>query len=498
LICGNANSSSPTLNDHIKHSTSMPAFVTTPTLTPWHFSRRTPVSNFQPYRSCRVCCSVAAEPLETPEKRSSTKRPDAIVVGAGVSGLSAARTLANAGLSVRIIESSDGVGGRVRSDIVNGFTLDRGFQVFIEAYPEQRALLGEVGYKQLNLQSFTPGALVCIADRFYTIADPFRAPLLSLQGLFAPVGSLADKLGVAALRVRLTMLPKWLEGDGELSVSTEEFLLRHFSPSMVDRFFRPFYSGIFLSSLDKQSARMFAFVFRMFALAPASLPSAGIGAFPQQLAAALPGELVSIELNMTVTSLSSLREEAPIVIIATDALAANRLLSPKLSLTPPPPPERGSTCVYFSSPNAAPVTGKILILNGDGEAAGPINNMCFPTNLSASLAPPGQTLVSATIVGDASEYPTDDDLEDAVRAQMSGMFGKKEVESWTFLRSYRVPNSQPAQDPSSIVDPSPDPTVEPGLYVCGDYRNTPTINGALASGRVAAEEAIAYFARLRA
>jgi protoporphyrinogen oxidase len=412
--------------------------------------------------------------------------------------LSAARTLSDAGISVRLVEASDGVGGRVRSDIVDGYVLDRGFQVFIEAYPEQRAALGKDGYEALNLQPFLPGAIVSVAGKFYTIADPFRAPFLSLKGLFSPVGSLADKLGVALLRLRLTVRPQRPEDDALLSLSTEDFLLRSFSQNMYNSFFRPFYSGIFLSSLDRQSARMFAFVFRMFASAPASLPAAGIGAFPERLAAALPADLVSISLNTPATSLSSLREQAPVVIIATDAAAAIRLLEPEnAALTPPPPAARGSCCVYFASRNPAPLSENILVLNGDGASAGPVNNMFFPTNVSPALAPAGHTLVSATIVGNAEEYPTDADLEASVRKQMIEMFGADEVHGWTFLRSYRVPNSQPAQNPASTSDPAPSPRLEDGLYVCGDYRNTPTVNGALASGRLAAEEAIVYLTKLR-
>jgi Flavin containing amine oxidoreductase len=417
----------------------------------------------------------------------------AIVVGAGLAGLAAAKRLADEGVSVRVLEASDAVGGRVRSDLVDGFILDRGFQVFICAYPELKSVLN---YEALKLCEFRPGAVVRSGGAFYGLTDPFRAPLEALQGLFSPVGTIFDKLRVASLRLLLTShQPDEIlrGGAGTATKSTEEYLRAHFSESIIDQFFRPFYQGIFLAPLAEQSARMFAFVFRMFSTDPAALPANGIGSVAEQLAASLPSNLVTIELNSPVTDLGAL--DAPVKIVATDETVAVRLLTAFGYGSLAEPQALGSICLYFASTRPPPISRPVLILNGDGPGSsrdgGLVNNMFFPTNVAPSYGPPGKTLVSTTIVGNGGGM-SDDELEAAVRSQMSHWFGESEVSEWKFLRAYRVGYSQPRQHPESEFDRPPKSMASPGLFLCGDYRNTPTVNGALVSGRLAAEEALAY------
>lgn len=431
-----------------------------------------------------ICCEKTEKPV--------------VIVGAGISGLAAAKRLAAEGVHVRLLEASDGVGGRIRSDIVDGCILDRGFQVFICGYPEQQALLD---YEELDLREFEPGAMVRTAGGFYTIADPFRRPLRSLQGAFAPVGSLIDKLNVALLRLRLTGLTpdELLRGGADtISASTEEYLLKTFSSKLVDTFFRPFYQGIFLAPLSEQSASMFGYVFNMFAREPAALPAAGIGAFPIQIAQNLPKGLVSIELNKRITSLQELDNEARAVIIATEGPEAARLISNDDAMEElEPPASRGSVCVYFTSSNPAPIRDPVLVLNGDGAEGpdgGPVNNMFFPSSVCSSYAPDGVTLISTTVVGDAADMD-DSQLEDAIRNHMSKWYGADEVAGWKHLRTYRVPHSQPAQSPTVNYSSPATATIAPGVFVCGDHRNTPTVNGALVSGRLAADEVLKYIAK---
>jgi protoporphyrinogen oxidase len=328
------------------------------------------------------------------------------------------------------------------------------------------------------------------------VADPFRAPLRALSGVLAPVGSLVDKLRVAMLRLSVTAASSdelLAGGVGTSKKSTEEYLGERFTPDMIDKFFRPFYQGIFLAPLGEQSARMFAFVFQMFSQAPAALPARGIGAVADQLAASLPRDLVSIELNQKVSSLSD--TNADVVIVATDGPSAARLLADVASANVEDPGSRGSICLYFSSNSPAPIQAPILVLNGNGGGSGSdggvVNNMFFPTNVCDTYAPPGRTLISTTIVGDELGK-SDEELEALVRSQMSQWFGDAEVERWSFIRSYRIPHSQPFQHPEAEFEKPARSMVSPGLFVCGDYRNTPTFNGALVSGRLAAEEAINY------
>lgn len=161
------------------------------------------------------------------------------MVGAGVAGLVCAKELVGLGKDVLLVEASDRVGGRVQTDEVDGFLLDRGFQVFIEAYPSVKR---QLDYEALELQPFWPGALVRADKGFHTVADPFRRPQDLLKGLLAPIGSFADKLKVAALRFATTS-----KSLSKLFAAPETDTLTHlkktkgFSDQMINRFFRPFY-----------------------------------------------------------------------------------------------------------------------------------------------------------------------------------------------------------------------------------------------------------------
>jgi len=412
---------------------------------------------------------------------------DAIVVGAGLAGLSCARRLVEKGLRPLVLESSDGVGGRVRTDVVDGFRLDRGFQVLLEAYPEARRVLD---YRALDLRPFFAGALVRADGRFHRVADPWRHPVDAALSAFAPVGTLADKMRVASLRSAVCA--------GSLDdlfarpeTTTLAALRAHgFSESMIDRFFRPFLGGVLLDRDLGTSSRMLEFVFRMFSLGRTALPALGMGAIPAQLAAGLPDGAVrlsapvaAVEAGAAVLA-SGERCAARAVVVACDGPSAARLLSEL-----PAPGSRGVTCLYFAAARP-PLEEPILVLDGEGE--GPVNNLCVPSALSRAYAPPGQALVSATVLG----IPSADDatLEAAVRRQLAGWFGD-EAGAWRHLRTYRIPHAQPSQE-VGVLEPAARPVgVRDGIYVCGDHRDTASIQGAMLSGRRAADAVAADAAR---
>jgi len=402
-----------------------------------------------------------------------------LIIGAGLAGLCCARTLHQAGIPVQILEASDGVGGRVRTDKVEGFLLDRGFQVLQTAYPEARRVLD---YPSLNLKPFYPGALVYCDGRLHRVGDPLRQPRHALSTIFSPIGTLADKLRLARLR--------WRVSQGSLEdlfhrpeTSTLKTLkTQGFSDSMIERFFRPFFSGVFFDQELASSSRMFEFVFRMLAEGDTALPTGGIGAIPAQLAESLPEG--SIRTNAPVARVEEgkavLASGGEVlgnkVVLATDGGETARLLgktNPFVTMS--------CACLYFAAPKP-PVADPILIL--DGENTGPVTNLAVVSNVARSYAPPGFSLMQATVVGNP-ELP-DPDLENKSREQLTRWFGP-EVGGWRLLRIYRLTNALPDQRP-----PTPDPLSQPvrvnsWLFVCGEYQSLSSIHWAMVSGRRAAE-----------
>ena len=230
-----------------------------------------------------------------------------VIIGGGLAGLTCAKQLHAAGVEFILLEASDGVGGRVRTDEVDGFLLDRGFQVLLTAYPEATRLLD---YDALNLQAFEPGSLIRTDSRFQKMSDPCRRPQHALQTAFASIGDFADKLRIGYLR--------WAAGRGDVQSifqrpdhSTEEEWKRlGFTAGMVEKFLRPFLGGIFLDHDLQTSCRMLYFVFRMFSQGDTVLPAAGMGAIPQQLAAELLEDCIRPCVRLQQTVCRYIREKS--------------------------------------------------------------------------------------------------------------------------------------------------------------------------------------------
>jgi phytoene dehydrogenase-like protein len=403
---------------------------------------------------------------------------DVIIVGAGLAGLCCARELAGHGQDVLVVERSGAVGGRLRTDEVDGFLLDRGFQVLLTAYPEARRALD---FELLGLRPFSSGALVRHHGGFARVADPLRHPLEAARSLRAGPGTMLDKLRIARLRRRLSRssLNEVLEAP---QVTTAEALrLEGFSPEMIDAFFRPYFGGIFLDPALETSSRLFAYVFKLFAQGEAALPAAGMQAIPRQLAESLPEGTVRLSATVEsvdrggVTLAGGERLEAGAVVVAADGPEAARLTGAIEA-----PGGRATTCLYFAA-ERSPLGEPILVLNG--ERRGPVNNLCVPSDVAPSYAPPGRALISASILGIP---PLDDDgVEAAARKQLRGWFGAQ-VDAWRRLAVHRIPFALPAQPPGVLATAQRPVRLRDGLFVCGDHRDTASIQGAMVSGRRAA------------
>ncbi len=369
-----------------------------------------------------------------------------------------------------MLEASDDVGGRVRTDRVDGFLLDRGFQVLLTGYPEAQAFLY---YEALDLQRFTPGALVRRAGRFERVADPLRRPSWLWSTLRANVGSLRDKFLLAQLRRAVR------SGIG-VETTTEHALRRFgFSNEIIDTLFRPWFGGVFLDRSLAASSKAFEFTFRMFGVGDTALPAQGMGAIPKQIADRLPegtihfGARVERIEERGVQLHDGTSVQARATVIATNAVQASRLLDVSA-----PPPGRGVRTLFFDAPEP-PVEDPILVLDGDG--AGPVNDLCVVSNVAPSYAPPGRALVSASVLDHVAIEG--DALEHAARAQLTEWFGR-EVGAWRHLRTVRVPFALPDQRPGVTPPPLP---LRPGLFVCGDHREAASLQGAMLSGRRAAD-----------
>lgn len=406
---------------------------------------------------------------------------DAIVVGGGVAGLVCALNLHNSGVSCLLVEASDQVGGRVRTDEVDGFLLDRGFQVYLTAYPDGQAVLD---YEPLELCSFEPGALIRYGGKFHRLSDPWRRPQHAISTVFSSAATLADKLRIASFRKHTTRGPLSDIYGRDEQTTLDLLRKRGFSEVVIERFFRPFLGGVFLDAELQTSSRMCEFVFRMFSQGDAALPARGMGEIPRQLARQLPRGTVrtntvveSIEHTNVIVA-SGERLTARAVVVATPAPISRSLLQ-----DPHPAEGRSVTCLYFSAPQP-PINDPTLVLNGDG--TGPINNLCVPSQVSARYAPAGQSLVSVTVLGD---HPDEQQLLSQVQTQLLEWFGST-VTAWRHLKTYVIGYALPVQSPPALQPVAKSSHFREGVFVCGDHCDTGSINGAMASGRRAAEAVI--------
>ncbi len=430
-----------------------------------------------------------------------------MIIGGGLAGLACARELHARDFSVVLLEAGDAIGGRVRTDNAEGFLLDRGFQVLLTAYPEAQR---QLDYQKLDLCKFEPGALVHHGRKFHRVSDPFRRPSQAFATAISNMLSLRDKFEIARLRLSLADVPpeQLFRGEREDTLT----FLRHagFSEKGIQRFFTPFFGGVFLDPSLRTSSRFFKFLFQCFAMGDTTVPRLGMEAIPQQLASALPQ--LRILLNSTATRIEKISSgryavetamrqtvEARSVVVATEADAAQQLLS--LARTEArritTVAWNGTTTFYYAG-RQAPVEEAILLLNGEGPGGGPVNHAAVMTNASSSYAPAGAHLICANVVGKAPTSEVERALlEQEARTQMRRWFGQQ-VGQWEVVGGYFIPHALPMQryaeweqGPTSVKSNAgparsrKDDSQE--IFLCGDYCETASIQGALASGRRTAE-----------
>ena len=396
------------------------------------------------------------------------------VIGAGLAGLTAARQLRLAGAEVRVLEAKPHVGGRVHSVTQDGFTLDAGFQVLFTAYP---AVKRNLDLKRLDLVSLPPAAVICRGHLRETVGrDPG-----SLSGtLKAKSLSWPDRARVLALAATLKSVPvaHLLMGDDR---PTRDFLRRYgFSERFTERFFAPFFGGIFLNRDLGTSARLFRYYFRMLLDGQIALPRGGVGRITQQLA-----EGLDVRFDTKVTSLEphtggvTVKTEgerlgATHVIVATDPPELERLTGVRA-----PTKGVGGTYLYYASRVRLDAEPRLLL----NAAQGYVNNALWLSNLNPLLAPPGEHLLSVTALG--AETLADAELDAAVRRELSAWYGGR-VLQLRLLKIMRIPFAQFAQ-PAGFSASLPDnETALPNVLIASEATSMSSIQGAMASGERAA------------
>lgn len=411
--------------------------------------------------------------------------PSTIVIGGGLAGINCVRYLEKAGQDYRLIEATESLGGRLKTDKYQGFLLDHGFQVFLSAYPEAMQTLD---YEQLDLQAFMPGAIIRINKAFQKVVDPANQPLQALGSIFAPLGSLKDKFKLASLRSKvMNKPPEAIFSDEDEGLTTYQYLKRQgFSEKIIDRLFRPFLGGIYLSRDLQTSSQMLEFVFRMFSEGDACVPAQGIQAIPLQMAEDLPDDKLILNQPVremdgrTVTLGDGSTLSADQIVVATEAPQAARLLNmPAIDNG-----QHTTTCLYFSITGQPPTREPLLVLNGTDD--GPINSIAVMSQVAASYAPKGKHLVAVSLLGEPLQDPLPVVLE-----QLKTWYDPAYVDQWTHLATYHVPYGLPDKSPGHFLRDPQSLNLADHHFICGDHLATASQNGAMASGRQAAERVLA-------
>jgi phytoene dehydrogenase-like protein len=370
-----------------------------------------------------------------------------VVIGGGLAGLSAALTLQDAGEEVELFEGSDSVGGRLRSDYVDGYILDRGFQLINSGYPEIKTLevIDEIDFVK--------------SDRTIDVVTPFGVQSIGdprlhlLQGLRSPLGSFREKLAFLTF-----MGSRNLQGK-----NLEEALLQEGTLNLYHNLLKPFLTGVFLTSPAEIDASYGQEIIKSFIVGDSGLPVAGAGV----LAEAIAARIENIHLNSPVADLNQFDGRS--IIVATDYKSASRLLGFETGV------KFASSFTWYHSLPAGLITSKRLRVSS---AESPLVNSIALSNLIPSYAPLDRTLVSTTTLIKLEE--------DVMRDHLS-RFWSVASESFELIKSYEIKDALPIFSPNSIIGAS-SAKVRNGIYRAGDWLTAGSQNGALLSGRLAAQE----------
>ena len=406
------------------------------------------------------------------------KSPSIHIIGGGISGLIAARVLEEYGLSAKIIEATDRLGGRVKTDVVDGYSLDHGFQVLLTAYPAAKKYLD---FDALALQEFLPGSAIFKNGKQKIIGDPLRNLSLLLPTLFSGIGTVNDKLKILALNRRLKK-----KSIQNIFAEKEQTTLAYlenigFSETIITDFFIPFFSGIFLENKLETSSRMFEFVYKMFGEGNAALPKDGIQAIPKQLFEKLKSTTIifntkvkSVE-NGSIILESGETLKSNFTIIATQASGLVSNLKNQAMLW------KSCDTLYFEVAKREikkPLIGLIAMHNAL------INNIFYHTSLQ-TCATATKELLSVTVID--RQNLTNKQLVTEVQKELKELCN---IDYCTFIKQYNIPMALPKlQDIQYEMLPSETRLTET-IFLAGDTQLNGSLNAAMIAGERAALEVI--------
>ncbi len=405
------------------------------------------------------------------------KKADVAIVGAGIAGLTAAYQLQKKGYKVQVFEAAKEVGGRIRTDKVEGFLLDRGLQLFYTSYPEVKSFIDS---KKLNVKPIYNGALVRYNGDFSLVSNPNKQLKDILGTLVASNSNWRDKLKMMRLLADANTLNE-RKLISKNDISTEQYLEEAgFSDKFINSFFKPFLASTFLDDDLKTPSRLMKFIFKMFDKGIVGLPEKGMSSVPEQLASKLERGTVNLQSKVKKVSsagLQLLKGEfitADRVLIATNSPSLSKLLPDyEVGLSP-----RHVSCLYFAT-EVPPVSKPVIILNG--EEKGLVNNLCVVSLVQPSYAPEGSHLVAINITKH-HDYD-DEELVDEVLKEMAHWFGVN-VNNWQHLRTYHIKNALPQSD--KVVSDAYAVQYNDTVFVCGDHLSYGSMNAAIKSGKIAA------------
>jgi protoporphyrinogen oxidase len=379
-----------------------------------------------------------------------------LVIGAGLAGLSAALTLQESGVAVTVIESADRVGGRVASDSIDGFILDRGFQLVNLNYPE----IKRWGIApELDFRTAPRSVRISFDASHVLLGDPRNSPFSIFNSASGPLAAKVNFLRYLATKPRS-------------DESVEAHLLRCGTADLYKKVLKPFLQGVFLADPSRVSAIVGREVIASFINARSGIPANGVATLTQALAKRvknlqLDTRVEEIRGGLVITNKGELTAKK--IILATDLTTAGQLLD----ATQIPPVLSATT--WYHTTDQAPTKATELVI--DSQNRGPVVNSIVISNLSENYAPSGQSLISSTTISHASESE--------VRRHLALMWGTSTAD-WRFLAKYEIHSALPLFSPQAERLASS--RVNEIVYRAGDYLTAPSQNGALLSGRLAAQE----------